>query len=73
MMALNYIHVEKGIVHRDLTPGNIVLGHGREGLRQVKIADFGLAKQQNMGTNALMQSMVGTMPYSCPEIVQQVG
>ena len=72
VMAVNYIHKEKGIVHRDITPGNIVLGHGREGLRQVKIADFGLAKQKAKGaTDALMHSMVGTMPYTCPEIVQQ--
>ena len=60
-----------GIVHRDVTPGNIVLGHGRDGLRQAKITDFGLAKRKQ-GTNGMMQSMVGTMPYTCPEIVQQV-
>uniref|UniRef100_A0A061SM17 non-specific serine/threonine protein kinase n=1 Tax=Tetraselmis sp. GSL018 TaxID=582737 RepID=A0A061SM17_9CHLO len=70
VMALHHIHIDKGIVHRDIAPGNIVLGHGRDGLRQVKIADFGLAKQKKE-TNAMMQSVVGTMPYSCPEIIQQ--
>ena len=28
-LALNYIHTQKKIVHRDLTPGNIVLGQVR--------------------------------------------
>jgi NIMA (never in mitosis gene a)-related kinase len=73
VMALDHCHREKRIVHRDLTPGNIVLGHGSEGLRQVKVTDFGLAKQRSGATDAMMQSMVGTMPYTCPEIIQQEG
>ena len=28
-LALNYIHVQKKVVHRDLTPSNIVLGQVR--------------------------------------------
>eukprot|EP00798_Chlamydomonas_sp_ICE-L_P017617 gene17617-23951_t len=68
-LALNYIHGQKQIVHRDLTPGNIVLGQGPEGLRHTKIADFGLAKE--VTGSSVAQSMVGTMPYTCPEIIQQ--
>eukprot|EP00195_Chlamydomonas_chlamydogama_P014873 CAMPEP_0202909088 /NCGR_PEP_ID=MMETSP1392-20130828/48237_1 /ASSEMBLY_ACC=CAM_ASM_000868 /TAXON_ID=225041 /ORGANISM="Chlamydomonas chlamydogama, Strain SAG 11-48b" /LENGTH=1008 /DNA_ID=CAMNT_0049598709 /DNA_START=59 /DNA_END=3081 /DNA_ORIENTATION=- len=68
-LALNYIHGQKKIVHRDLTPANIVLGQGPEGLRSTKIADFGLAKQ--MSSSVVAQSVVGTMPYTCPEIIQQ--
>lgn len=40
VLALNYIHGAKKIVHRDLTPGNIVLGalgHSSEGLRSTKV------------------------------------
>lgn len=74
VLALHYIHVEKGVVHRDLTPNNILLEHDT---RRVKIADFGLAKDQGDGGGgaggrrnaAVMQSAVGTMPYSCPEII----
>eukprot|EP00873_Tetraselmis_striata_P016601 jgi/Tetstr1/436865/TSEL_025641.t1 len=73
VMALNHCHTEKRIVHRDLTPGNIVLGHGSEGLRHAKLTDFGLAKQRGGATDVMMQSMVGTMPYTCPEIIQQEG
>jgi eukaryotic-like serine/threonine-protein kinase len=39
--ALEYAHAQ-GIVHRDLTPGNILLTAGRAPC--VKLADFGLAK-----------------------------
>jgi len=35
----------------------------------VKLADFGLAKQR-MGTNSVMESVVGTVLYQCPEIIQ---
>jgi serine/threonine protein kinase len=41
VLALHYIHVEMGVVHRDLTPNNILLEHDT---RRAKIADFGLAK-----------------------------
>jgi serine/threonine protein kinase len=71
VLALNYIHVQKRIIHRDLTPGNIVLGQGAAGLRHTKIADFGLAKC--LSTGSITRSVVGTMPYTCPEIIQQVG
>lgn len=67
LQALYYIHEEKGVVHRDLSPANVVLARGARGNLQVKLADFGLAKQQQ--DNALLQSMVGTMTYTCPEIV----
>ena len=65
-LALSYIHTEKGIVHRDVTPSNILLDHG---CRRAKLADFGLAKQKAAG-GSIMQSAVGTITYCCPEIVQ---
>jgi serine/threonine protein kinase len=65
--ALKYIHVDRGVVHRDLTPANVLIQQHHTELR-VKLADFGLAKRK--GGVSIMSSAVGTMPYSCPEIIQ---
>ncbi|XP_028927181.2 serine/threonine-protein kinase Nek10 isoform X2 [Ornithorhynchus anatinus] len=63
-LALRYLHKEKRIVHRDLTPNNIMLGDKDK----VTITDFGLAKQKQ--ENSKLTSVVGTILYSCPEVVQ---
>ncbi|XP_048237261.1 serine/threonine-protein kinase Nek10-like [Haliotis rufescens] len=65
VLALRYLHKEKGIVHRDLTPNNIMLGENDK----VTFTDFGLAKQKRSDCSK-MTSVVGTILYSCPEIVQ---
>uniref|UniRef100_M4AWC9 NIMA related kinase 10 n=1 Tax=Xiphophorus maculatus TaxID=8083 RepID=M4AWC9_XIPMA len=63
-LALRYLHKEKRIVHRDLSPSNIMLGENNK----VTITDFGLAKQKQ--ENSELTSVVGTILYSCPEVVQ---
>ncbi|NXP14944.1 NEK10 kinase, partial [Thinocorus orbignyianus] len=63
-LALRYLHKEKRIVHRDLTPNNVMLGDKDK----VTITDFGLAKQKQ--ENSKLASVVGTILYSCPEIVK---
>ncbi|XP_024917349.1 serine/threonine-protein kinase Nek10 isoform X2 [Cynoglossus semilaevis] len=63
-LALRYLHKEKRIVHRDLTPNNIMLGENDK----VTITDFGLAKQKQ--ENSKLTSVVGTILYSCPEVVK---
>nr|XP_054767919.1 serine/threonine-protein kinase Nek10-like isoform X2 [Lytechinus pictus] len=65
VLALRYLHKEKKIVHRDLTPNNIMLGE-RD---RVTITDFGLARARQPDASK-MTSVVGTILYSCPEIVQ---
>ncbi|RDD36818.1 Serine/threonine-protein kinase Nek10 [Trichoplax sp. H2] len=65
IMALRYIHKDKRIVHRDLSPGNIMLGE----MDKVTITDFGLARLRRREASQ-MTSVVGTMLYNCPEIVQ---
>ncbi|XP_030606553.1 serine/threonine-protein kinase Nek10 [Archocentrus centrarchus] len=63
-LALRYLHKEKRIVHRDLTPNNIMLGEKDK----ITITDFGLAKQKQ--ENSKLTSVVGTILYSCPEVVK---
>ncbi|KAJ8024745.1 Serine/threonine-protein kinase Nek10 [Holothuria leucospilota] len=67
VLALRYLHKEKGIVHRDLTPNNIMLGENDK----VTITDFGLARQKQPDCSK-MTSVVGTILYSCPELVQNL-
>ena len=42
--ALESMH-ELGYVHRDIKPGNVCIGNGREGLREMYLIDFGLARK----------------------------
>lgn len=58
--------VHLNLVHRDLTPGNVLLGFDG----QVKIADFGLAKAKQRLTNTLTGLLKGQPQYMSPEQVQ---
>jgi serine/threonine-protein kinase len=64
--AVHYAHA-RGIVHRDLKPSNILLT--REGVP--KIADFGLAKLLDEGSDEGLAtapgSILGTPAYMAPE------
>jgi NIMA (never in mitosis gene a)-related kinase len=65
LSVLRYLHFEKFIIHRDLNPNNIMV----DNKNNIKVADFGLAKSisQSLSPN---NSFVGTLVYSCPQIVQ---
>ena len=54
------------ILHRDLKPGNIFL----DGARNVKIGDFGLAKELS-SASTFAQTNVGTPFYMSPEMINE--
>jgi len=65
--ALAYLH-NRGIAHRDLKPENLLL-RNRHSDSEIKIADFGFAKQA-LNDHAL-DTMCGTPGYVAPEIISK--
>ena len=51
LKGLEYLHLEKGVIHRDLKPRNIVLLEGENDLSKLRIIDFGVACEENSDAN----------------------
>ncbi len=61
--ALGAAH-KKGVIHRDIKPHNILISS--EG-RNVKVADFGIAKAVTNSTMTNVGSIIGSVHYFSPE------
>jgi len=74
--ALVALHL-KGIIHRDIKPGNIILEHGD--IRRPRLVDFGVARRIDEAVSHSLTrtgSFLGTPGYTSPEQVRgkrQVG
>jgi hypothetical protein len=75
--ALHFAH-EKGIIHRDVKPANLMLAaadtslvrsmDGAERPFRVLLGDFGLAKEMGSGSSLTMSgNLIGTPAYMSPE------
>lgn len=60
--ALQHAH-EKGIVHRDIKPQNIMLLQSG----QIKVMDFGIARFSRAGLQTMTDKAIGSVHYISPE------
>jgi serine/threonine protein kinase/class 3 adenylate cyclase len=60
--ALQEAH-QKGVIHRDIKPQNILLSNSGE----AKVADFGIARAATATTMTQVGSVMGTVHYMSPE------
>ncbi len=55
----------KGVIHRDVSPDNIVLPNGN--VREAKLIDFGIAKILEQGEGTIVDGFKGKLSYASPE------
>src|SRR5436309_11365598 len=70
LSGLDHLH-SMGLIHRDISPENIMLSQDHHGKLLVKVIDFGIAKQIGVGSEAAGQGsnlsgrLVGTFNVAC--------
>ncbi|KAL6493196.1 hypothetical protein OROGR_032955 [Orobanche gracilis] len=63
--GMEYVH-SKGVIHRDLKPDNILIGRDFG----LKIADFGVACEEEGSNDPWTNERVGTYRWMAPEVVK---
>lgn len=65
--ALDYAH-QRGLLHRDVKPGSILLTGPESGDQRMLLSDFGIASQLgDAGTLTATGATLGTVAYTAPE------
>ncbi|WP_158864160.1 serine/threonine-protein kinase [Leifsonia sp. AG29] len=67
--ALSYIHAQ-GVVHRDISPANILLPRSEESGVAAKLTDLGIARLVDDARITATGSVIGTASYMSPEQAQ---
>jgi len=79
-LALSYLHIDKHIIHRDLTLNNVMIDQKS----RIKLTDMGLARNNHSNgninfngdsgdtsSNSNGDMPVGTLSYASPEVIQR--
>ena len=69
LSALDHAHA-LGVVHRDVTPENIVLAVDPDGFVTPKLVDFGIARLPSDAASTLDGHVLGTPRYMAPERIR---
>lgn len=66
--ALDYAHQHHDVLHRDVSPANMLLADPETGEQRILLGDFGIARNiGDTGGLTATNMMIGTFPYAAPE------
>lgn len=74
LSGLDHIH-RRGLLHRDISPDNVMLSYDEDGRLVAKIIDLGIAKDVNTTTTEMTQAgvLIGNPKYMSPEQLGMLG
>ena len=67
-MYVNYVYMFS--VHRDIKPSNLLVVQNKSGTFDVKVSDFGIAKECAPTSKRYMTTGIGTEYYRAPELLR---